>query len=78
MAELVFQTRVLNRHLLDLDDEAHLAQGQLDDLLEIGDLLAFARVQAAKLAGGEVAHQPGPIGGPLKAVVVDDHEPAVG
>jgi len=75
--QLVLQARVLDRHLLDLDHQADLADRELDHLLQEGDVLALAGIEAPQLGGGVIAHQAGSIGGALERVVVDDHQPAV-
>jgi len=76
--QLVLQPWVLDRDLLDLDDQADLADRELDDLLQQGDVFAFAGVEPAQLRGGVIAHEAGAVGGPIERVVVDDHQPAVG
>ncbi len=75
--QLLLEPRVLDGHLLDLYDQADLADRKLDHLLQERDVLALAGVEPAQLSRGLVAHHAGAVGGPLEGVVMDDHQPAV-
>src|SRR5260370_357738 len=76
--QLLLEPGVGDRHLLGLDHEADLADGQLDHLLEQGYVLASARVEAAQLGGRVISDQALAVCGALERVVVDDDQPAVG
>ena len=76
--QLFLQAGVLDRHLLDLDHEPDLAEGELDDLLQQGHVLAAAGVQPPQLGRRVIAYQSAAVGRPFESVVVDHHEAPVG
>ena len=47
--QLLLEPRIQRRQLLELDHQADLAERELDDLLQEGDLLPIARVELAQL-----------------------------
>src|SRR5712692_4821313 len=59
--QLLLEARVLDGHLLDLDDQADLADRQFDHLLQEWDVLALAGVEAAELSRGRVTHHAVPL-----------------
>ena len=75
--ELLLETGIHDGQLLDLDDQADLAQRQLDHVVEKRDAFALAGVELHQLGGGVITYQAVSVGRAIEGVVVDDHQPSI-
>src|SRR5260370_9677768 len=75
--QLLLEARVLDGHLLDLDDQPDLADRELDHLLKQWNVLALAGVEPAQLGGRWIAHESRAVGGALERGVPRDHDASV-